>query len=317
VQTCTDGDRMVKVPEKKRIKYYYEIYEQIYDNPTINANEISKKTKRSRNTTSKYLREVYERNVLIGPYLKMKSTSDYKEYVYVMNFSDPFFTFKGLKGFPHVVYHAVTSGNWNILVVTDRNLDLSKLVGFQSFLYQGVRVKTSTPKVEYNPWDESIKRIDRAQCTPVQTNYKDKLSSLPEWGEKEWKLYHTFKRNLRQKRTPTLHRIKVRFNVHIEWMKTLKDYCTIHTEFYPHGREKSMRYCFLITSENDIEPYISTFPIICPITRVEARENRFLIFPAVDSIEETKKLYFAICKMKVKGVIDQFSHAAILKDFFH
>ena len=78
-----------------------------------------------------------------------------------------------------------------------------------------------------------------------------------------------------------------------------------------------MIFSFLITSENAIEPYISTFPIMCPVTRIEGRENRFLIFPAVDSTEEIKRLYFAICKMKVKGIIDQFSHAAILEDFFH
>lgn len=215
----------------------------------------------------------------------MKSTSDYKEYVYVMNFSDPFFTFKGLKGFPHVVYHAVTSGNWNTLVITDRHLDFSKLVGFQSLLYQGVKVRTSTPKVECNPWDESIERISQVQCTPVQTDYKDKLPSLPEWGKKEWKLFHAFKDNLRQKRTPTLRKIKVPFKVHTEWMETLKDYCTIHTEFYPQGREKSMIFSFLISSENAIESCFSEFPIMCPIKKVEGGENRFLIFPAVESME--------------------------------
>ena len=97
--------------------------------------------------------------MLVGPYLEMKSCSNYMEYVYLINFSDPFFTFKGLRDIPHVVYHAITSGSWNTLVVTDRNLDFSKLVGFQSLLYQGVKVRTSTPKVECNPWDESVVRI--------------------------------------------------------------------------------------------------------------------------------------------------------------
>jgi hypothetical protein len=32
------------------------------------------------------------------------------EYVYLMNFEHPFETFKGLKGFPHVLYNAVTFG---------------------------------------------------------------------------------------------------------------------------------------------------------------------------------------------------------------
>jgi len=58
-------------------------------------------------------------------------------------------------------------------------------------------------------------------------------------------------------------------------------------------------------------------PIMCPIKKVEGGENRFLIFPAVESMEGIKKLLSFICRMKIKGVIDQFSHAAVLGDFFH
>ncbi len=53
-----------------------------------------------------------------------------------MDFSDPFKIFKGLREFPHVLYHAVIFGSWNTVVITDRHLDFSKLIGFQSMLYQ-------------------------------------------------------------------------------------------------------------------------------------------------------------------------------------
>lgn len=112
-------------------------------------------------------------------------------------------------------------------------------------------------------------------------------------------------------------KINVRYEAYSNWVKTLKDYCTIHVEFYPHGREKSMIFSFLISSENDIEPYISAFPIVCPIKKVEGGGNRLLIFPAVESMEGIKKLLSFICRMKIKGIIDQFSHAAVLGDFFH
>ena len=115
MQKCTDGDRMDRVPEKK-IKDYYKIYEQIYEDPTISLIELSNKTKMSRNTISKYLHEMYEKKVLVGPYLDMKSCFNYMEYVYLMNFSDPFFTFKGLRDFPHVVYGV---GPLQRIVITD------------------------------------------------------------------------------------------------------------------------------------------------------------------------------------------------------
>ena len=73
-------------------------------------------------------------------------------------------------------------------MVTDRHLDLSKLVGFQSVLYQGAKVKTSTPKMEYRPWDERNDHIGQAaQSTPVQTEYEDRSALLRNWGEDEWK----------------------------------------------------------------------------------------------------------------------------------
>ena len=57
--------------------------------------------------------------------------------------------------------------------------------------------------------------------------------------------------------------------------------------------------------------------MMCPIKKVEGGENRFLIFPAVESMEGIKKLLSFICRMKIKGIIDQFSYAAVLGDFFH
>jgi len=67
----------------------------------------------------------------------------------------------------------------------------------------------------------------------------------------------------------------------------------------------------------DIKPYFSGLPIMCPITEVEGRKNRFLIFPSVYSIKGIKRLPFSICKMKKGGIIREFSYAAILEDFFH
>ena len=250
----------------------------------------------------------------------MKPVFQYREYVYGINFSDPFKIFKGLKKFPQVLHHAVTSGSWNTLITTDRHLDFSKLVGFQSLVHQGVKRFTYTPKVEYKTWDEGIEQFgdQGARLTPTQAECKDsRLAPPSDWGEDEWKLYHAFKSNLRQGRTPIIRKTKVRYKIYSQWMDTLKDYCTIHVEFYPYGREKSMVFCFSISSKNDIVPCFSVFPTTCPIIKVEEKKNRFLVFPAVDSTEGIKELLSATCKMKTKETITEFSYSAILEDFFH
>ena len=66
-----------------------------------------------------------------------------------------------------------------------------------------------------------------------------------------------------------------------------------------------------------VEPYFSGLPVMCSITEVEGRENQFLVFPAVESIEEIKKLLSFICEMKTEVIIEEFSYATILEDFFH
>jgi len=72
----------------KRVESYYKIFEQIYKNNRSFIYEIAKKTGLAKNTVSKYLEEMYEKTVITGPRLEMKSTHTYKEYGSVCIFSD-------------------------------------------------------------------------------------------------------------------------------------------------------------------------------------------------------------------------------------
>ncbi|MBU7025561.1 MAG: winged helix-turn-helix transcriptional regulator [Theionarchaea archaeon] len=195
---------MGKISKKTRMKNYFKIFEQIYEFPTMSLNEIAATTELSRNTVSKYLKEMYARNILVGPHLRVNPHANYKEYVYLMNFSDPWMVFKGLKGFPHVLYHAVAFGDWNTMVITNNPLDFSQLVGFHNVVYQGIRYCSYTPKPAHTTWDESLKKVCQqiAQGTPARIEYKSRKVAPLTWQEDEWKLFHIFKYNMRQKVTP-------------------------------------------------------------------------------------------------------------------
>jgi len=94
---------MGKITKTKRLKSYYKIYEQIYKDPLIYIAEISDNTGVSRNAVAKYLQEMYADNILTGPSLCLKPHTNYQEYIYFLNFSDPFTVFDGLKEIPDVV----------------------------------------------------------------------------------------------------------------------------------------------------------------------------------------------------------------------
>jgi hypothetical protein len=144
--------------QNKKISSYFKIYEQIVDDPTAYIQKIARNTKLARNTVSKYLGEMYNQDIMRGPSLSMKPAFNYKEYVYLMSFEDPAAVFEGLKTFPHVVYHAMTSISWNTMVITDKPLDFSKLVGFRTMIYQGVKQNVYTPRINYTTWEEGFRK---------------------------------------------------------------------------------------------------------------------------------------------------------------
>jgi len=303
---------MGEISQMKRRKSYHKIYEQIYQDPRISTIDITQNTGISRNTVRRYLQEMYSQGILIGPYLRMNPAQNYREYVYLMNFSDPFFAFKGLKGFPHVLCCAVTFGDWNIMVVTNRLLDLSQLLGFQSMGTRGVKGISNTPKVEYISWDLCFAKIDEKikEFTPAQREFKPTLPNLT-WGNDEWKLYHAFKSNMRQKITPTLRKINVRYETYREWINTLDTHCTIHTEFYPEGYKTYLNCCFLFSSNHKsaIQSLFSFFPTSSVITEVD---DQLLIFTHLPFPHIARRVFCTIYDLKTAEMIKKYKQAVAL-----
>jgi hypothetical protein len=72
-----------------RLRVYHSIYEQIYREGQIPVWKITQNTGLPRSTTSRYISEMYEQKILVGPYLSMRAAPDYREHVYLANFRNP------------------------------------------------------------------------------------------------------------------------------------------------------------------------------------------------------------------------------------
>ncbi len=57
----------------------------------------SQNTSISKNTVAKYLQEMYIQGILVGSYIEMKPAKNYREYVYLLNFSNPSSVLHSLK----------------------------------------------------------------------------------------------------------------------------------------------------------------------------------------------------------------------------
>jgi hypothetical protein len=297
---------------------YHRIYSQVYDSPTISFFDIAVNARLSRNTVAKYLKEMYTKSMLLGPYIRMKPAPNYTEYVYLMNFSDPYKVFRGLNRFPHVLYHAMTFGDWNTLVITDKQVNFANLVGFESMVSQGLKGYSYTPYVECISWKKSLRKMDNYIHTfrPAAEQKASTPAPSLTWGEDEWKLFCTFKQHMRKKVTPAIRKIKLRYDIYSEWMKTLENHCTIHTGYYPEGYHNCLSYCFLfhtdhIQSVKTLFSFLPTTPFIMELP------NQLLVFTSATSPTAIRNLLCTIYDMKTRNIIEKFNHAETLYHVHH
>jgi hypothetical protein len=258
------GDFMGTISREKKIQDYSNIAHEISVTPAVKGKVIAQKVDLSTNTVYKYLKVMYECHIMVGPWISLKPHPTYREYVYLMNFSDSFSVFEQLKGFPHVLYQGTACGDWNTMVITDRLLDLSQLVGFESVVYLGKKGVVYTPPVDYCSWSNWLKKMYDRLDTFSFNGESENTESAPilDWGEDEWKLYHAFKPNVRKKATRVLKKLHVRYETYTQWLDTLHDHCTIHTEFYPEGMDAYAQYffCLILITNNQLSHYSHCFP---------------------------------------------------------
>jgi hypothetical protein len=227
-----------------------------------------------------------------------------------MQFTDPDVAFHGLKGFPRVVYCGLLFGDWNAMVITDRLLDLSQLVGFQEMVFQEVRGVSYTPKVGLVSWEQSAHTVEEYlhKFEPQLTvTHRNVLPDFP-WGKQEWKLFSAFSNNVRKKITPTLKKIDVRYENYTKWKNDLDVYCTRHTGFYPAGYDLYAHHCFLVSTEYEpqIKRVFSFFPTSSFFMEVG---KYFLVIVSVPDPNVIRWLYCVINAMKVKKMIKKYWHA--------
>jgi hypothetical protein len=297
----------------KKQRYFHKIYEQINASKGIPIYEIADSVHMSRNTVSKYLLEMYENEVLMGPQIKVLPSSDYREYVYLMNFRNPFHFFRNVKGFPHVLYHAMTFGDWNSLVITDRLIDFSHIVGYEKTVFQEMRYHSCTPKTKYVLWAQSFEKCSQhiATFSPHKERKNRSVAPALAWGEDQWKMYHAFKDNTRKTATTTLKEIGVRYESYVTWAEDLDTHCSVHTGFYPEGYPTYTTYCFLFSTdyEQTVREIFSHFPTTPFIMEVG---NHLMVLMSVALPGIKRQLFCSIYDMRTQEIIETFSHASFL-----
>ncbi|MBU7028981.1 MAG: hypothetical protein HXS48_18750 [Theionarchaea archaeon] len=65
------GDTAGKISQKKKREGYCKVAGQLCENPFMHREKIAKNAKLPRNIVSEYLKSMYSKNILIGPWMSL------------------------------------------------------------------------------------------------------------------------------------------------------------------------------------------------------------------------------------------------------
>jgi hypothetical protein len=213
----------------------YTLYQLIYEDPLISCASLAEKMGIPKKKVQKYLAEMYQKSIVKGPRLSVKPAQNYHEYAYFVNVDNPLDAYKGLKG---VVYGNISCGSWNLLVITDRKMDISSLPGFEECIFEGRKSATHASKVVVRNFEESLKRIDAYKLGEEAHELEKTLYeeiSLNTWDTDEWTLYRTFRDNIRADTTQKLKECSISHAKYKTWISSLDQFALIQPAFYPEG----------------------------------------------------------------------------------
>lgn len=307
------GSIMAKRSRQARLEIYHSIYEQIYNEGQIPIWRIAQNTGLPRSTISRYMNEMREQKILIGPYLDMRAAPDYKEYVYLADFRDPQKKFPGLSHFPSVIDCALTYGDWNMCLMTNQPLDVPRMHGLQELLLMEQKYSTITPETEFTTWHVAFSKAYEVMDVRLQGNLEREVAPALNWGEDQWKMYDGFSPNIREIAAPTLKESGIRYESYRTWKEELETHCTIHTEFYPESCDQYNHHCFLLRSscECQVIDVVSYLPATCRIVKME---DYLLIFINTVSAAVLNELIILMMNMKTSGLLEDLKYATVLKE---
>jgi hypothetical protein len=215
---------------------YYQIYEELYENPDISLSEIAVNTGIPEGECEKILDDMYAHGILI-PYMAVKSTSTCVEYVDFLEFSHVDSMLPKLENHPFVTSFVVCEGAWNVLVTAPHLICFNEMTeDFCVALYQGRKGKTVTP-----------------QCkSDYQVNSIFKVKDIHNPDNTVENIFYRYATNLQEEITSCKESTA--------W-EEIKKYYSLHILFYPLGFCNYTHWFFLL--EISPAPLFEDWPCSC------------------------------------------------------
>jgi hypothetical protein len=306
----------------KKKEDFRVIYNMFYKEFRVKICDIVPLLKLNPHIASNRINEALEGEFVISPQIRKRSFKNFKEYIYIVRCDDPLKIFKELKdNKTDVIYHAVLIGFFNLLIISNKKLDINGVV-----IVEGVRSDYYIAYASYQSFDKARIKMMKIVENFEPEKYKPKNLIKIHWDENiDWwdsdfeLLYQYFKFNARKPYTPVMKYKKIASNTINHFLIHIDKVCTVFTQFFPNGMSAYDPYFFMI--ETDYEDFIielfselPTSPFFFKVKNnlfVYAHLERTSVREQGIDIHDVSQIWVPSLfeKLQEKGIIEDEKHA--------
>ncbi len=227
---------LARLSREEKQYLQYQIYSLRYDDPWIPNKKIAKIVGRPITTVNRLAKEAEENVIVYHPQCRLYCPNERGALLLI---EDKYKAFNELKENPHMTYECLVQGGWDILVLYYEPMNLAEIRGYKGMLLEGPVRNVILPKVPYISWEKCFQKMEDLldKRRHIEESTLDREVCYPDWDEEEWRLYYTFKDNLRKNFNKFRKQCRISWRKYGEWKKNLRKYCKIDISYYPDGYE--------------------------------------------------------------------------------
>ena len=243
---------MSRLTESQKKEIHYNIYEQLLQDERVSFTNMAKNLSLARNTVTSHFNYMLENEILLPPSLRLKMFDDLREYAYCLNFEKPVRVFQELENDPRVVYHSMTSGAFDMIVITNTPIDFEAHPCFKECVLEGPRSDLYASHVSRDMYEEAFLKIKK---TAEEGSLKKGLlpSEYPPrkiiWTDLEWELFYDLKYNVRRTFTEIVKKHGISKELFYQSYEHVKKNCVTLISYFPEGRLNYYDFYFLLKSD--------------------------------------------------------------------
>lgn len=282
------------------------MYRTFLEAPRLYYDEAAKKCDSCRNTVSTYWRDGLRELIFFPPQIRLKMFEDRKEYIYIIQSDSPLNLYNYFKKHPDVIYMVYASGKFDLLLQTDKPLDVLP----DRTMFYGGRSNYIFPKTPNCAYLNALMRMELLldqDHSPSRINV-EYPKEPPEVGSSHygWMIFPYVKYNLKTGYTKIVKKLHISYESFHKGFDYLLNVSTKLLPYYPKGFRLYSQYFFVFWSnyEEFLCDFLKCLPCHVSIIKVK---DALIVYVSIEKGKDMSEMFFKMCsKMVELGLIDRY-----------